>query len=58
MLADIYKNRKYMLIPDIKKRIIYVALQKGESAEDVLSAYYHAVLLAITICNFNKINLV
>lgn len=57
-LTDIYKNRKYLLIPDIKRKTIYVALQKGETAEDVIAAYYHAVLLAIAICSFNKINLV
>lgn len=57
-LLEIYGNRNYLIIPDLTKRKIYVALHKGESAEDIISAYYEAVLLALTLCVYNGTNAV
>lgn len=57
-LINVYRNRKYLLLANIKSRCIYVAFEKGESASDVISAYYNAVLLGIATCIYNKINLV
>lgn len=57
-LLEIYGDKNYLIIPDIYKRKIHVALHKGESAEDIISAYYEAVLLALTLCVYNGTNAV
>lgn len=57
-LIETYKNKNYMLVPDLHKRTIYVALVKDETADDVIVAYFHAVMLAITLCLYNKIPMV
>lgn len=56
--VDVYKEKKYLVVPHIKKKVIYVALQKGESSQDVISAYYNATLLAVAISYYNGIPLV
>lgn len=52
---EVYKNSKYLFIPDLKRRTIYIALEKGECVEDVIAAYFQAVLLGITICYYNQL---
>ncbi|RZC40133.1 UPF0420 protein C16orf58 -like protein [Asbolus verrucosus] len=56
-LANVYKNRKYLLVPDLKKRAIYVAFEQGESSQDVITAYYNAVLLGLATCMYNNVTL-
>ncbi|KAF5298063.1 hypothetical protein FQA39_LY11831 [Lamprigera yunnana] len=55
-IIEMYKNAKYLIIPNVKKRIIYVAFEKGETVEDVITAYFHAVLLGIATCYYNQIS--
>lgn len=57
-MIDVYKNSNYFLLPDIRKKVIYIALEKGESSKDVISAYFHAVLLGIVICYYNQVPVV
>lgn len=57
-LIQVYKDKNYLLVPDISRKTIYVALHKEETAEDVITAYFHAVLLSITLANYNNIPLV
>lgn len=53
LIMEFYKNKKYLVIPDLSGRTIHVALAKGETSEDVIAAYYHAVMLALTLCVYN-----
>ncbi|KAK5644314.1 hypothetical protein RI129_005614 [Pyrocoelia pectoralis] len=55
-LVNMYKESKYLVVPDVKSRIMYVILEKGESVEDVIGAYFHAVLLGIATCYYNQEN--
>uniref|UniRef100_A0A1Y1NEA1 Uncharacterized protein n=2 Tax=Photinus pyralis TaxID=7054 RepID=A0A1Y1NEA1_PHOPY len=55
-LVDMYKNSKYLVVPDVKSRIMYVILEKGESVEDAIGAYFHTVLLGIATCYYNQEN--
>lgn len=48
-----YMDKKYLIIPDLNNKTIHVALAKGETSEDIISAYYHAVLLGLTLCVYN-----
>lgn len=57
-LTEVYRDKNYLLVSNVRKKTIYVALQKGETAEDVISSYYHAVLLGIALCVYNGIPLV
>lgn len=58
LLTEMYKNKNYLLVPDLHKRTVYIAIVKDETAADVLTAYFHAVMLAITLCLYNKIPMV
>lgn len=55
---ELYKNKNYLLIPNIKTRTIYVAIKKGEKSEDLLTAYFHSVMLGIALCYYNSAHLV
>lgn len=57
-LIHVYKHKNYLLVPDVNKKTVYVALHKEGTAEDVITAYFHAVLLGITLANYNNIPLV
>lgn len=52
-LLQLYADKKYLIIPDVNNKTIQVALSKGETPEDVISAYFHAVLLGLTLCVYN-----
>lgn len=52
-LKKIYVDRKYIIISDINKKLMYIALKEKNEETDILSAYYHAVLLVIIICKIN-----
>ncbi|XP_025836292.1 RUS1 family protein C16orf58 homolog [Agrilus planipennis] len=54
---EAFSSQKYLLIPCPKRRIIYIALQNDETSEDVISAYFHAVLLGIATCYYNDVPL-
>lgn len=55
-LLEIYGDKNYLIITDVPNKTIHVALLKGETAEDIISAYYEAVLLALTLCVYNGTN--
>ncbi|KAJ3626054.1 hypothetical protein MTP99_016580 [Tenebrio molitor] len=56
-LTEVYKNRKYLLVPDLKRRAIFVTFEKGETPQDVIAGYYNAVLLGLATCIYNRVNL-
>ena len=58
ILANFYHSKKYLIITDLRSKQIFVSLQQGESALDVIQAYFHAVMLGIAICTAHKIPLV
>lgn len=53
--SEIHRTDKYLIVPDVNKKVIYVALEKGESAEDVVAAYFYSVLLGNALCIYNDI---
>ncbi|XP_071446420.1 RUS family member 1 [Hetaerina americana] len=54
LVTNIQKQRPYLLIVDAKKRCIHVILKQGETPQDVIKAYFHAVLLGISTCLASK----
>lgn len=55
---DLYKDKNYLLIVDIKKKHIYVTFEKEEPVETVILAYFHAVCLGLATSIYNNIDLV
>lgn len=53
-IIDKYKNRRYLIVPDIKNRLLYIPLKMDVTTMDILTAYLNATLLAIVICNYNS----
>ncbi|XP_050310078.1 RUS family member 1 [Anthonomus grandis grandis] len=56
-LQTVYGDKKYFLFVNGKKRRIYVCLEKGETTEDVIAAYFHAVCLGLATSIYNNIPL-
>lgn len=54
-LLEFYSDKNYLIVADVHNKIIHVALRKGETAENVISAYYEAVLLGLTLCVYNEV---
>ncbi|XP_068633591.1 RUS family member 1 [Battus philenor] len=52
-LSDIYYECNYILHHSIKDRKLYVLLKEKADSEDILCAYFHAVILAVAICAIN-----
>ncbi|XP_021922643.1 RUS1 family protein C16orf58 isoform X2 [Zootermopsis nevadensis] len=50
LLTGFYCSKKYLIIVDIKGKRMFVTFLQGETAVDVIQAYFHAVLLGIAIC--------
>lgn len=57
-IKDIYGYRKYILYPNVNNREIYILLKEHITTDDILCAYFHAVLMSIIICAINNVNLV
>ena len=56
-LTDIlttYKEKSYLILPDLQRKILYVALKGEEDAETVISSYVHAVFVGIALSHFNN----
>lgn len=49
-ILDIYKDKGYLVIPDVAQRTINIVFQNGESSDLVISAYFHAVVLGLAHC--------
>ncbi|XP_026318268.1 RUS1 family protein C16orf58 homolog [Hyposmocoma kahamanoa] len=56
-IKDIYGYRKYILYPNVNNREIYILLKEHITTDDILCAYFHAVLMSIIICAINNVNL-
>lgn len=56
-IIDKYRNRNYLIVPDIQNRVMYIALKTDVTTMDILAAYFNAALLAIVIANYNNIPL-
>uniref|UniRef100_A0AAR5PPF6 DUF647 domain-containing protein n=1 Tax=Dendroctonus ponderosae TaxID=77166 RepID=A0AAR5PPF6_DENPD len=57
LLQSVYKDKKYMLLVNGTKKKIYVCLEKGETAADVIAGYFHAVCLGIATSIYNSLDL-
>lgn len=53
VLSEIYERREYMLLPDVASRQLLVVVKDMAAPDDVLCAYFHAVLLSIVTCAIN-----
>ncbi|KAJ8967512.1 hypothetical protein NQ314_002827 [Rhamnusium bicolor] len=54
---ELYEDKKYIILVDIRTRQMYVSFERGETTETVVAAYFHAVCLAIATCIYNGIDL-
>lgn len=52
-LRETYKEKKYILVPRIENRTMHVLLKSEATVDDILCAYFHAVLLAVITCAIN-----
>ena len=58
LLTHMYKDRKYMLLTNMKHKTIHVCLDENYSSSDVLEAYFHAVFHGICASYITKDKLV
>lgn len=56
-IKDVYENRNYIIIPNVQDRKMYVLLNEKAMNDDILRAYFHAVLLSVIICVINDVPL-
>ncbi|XP_026759997.2 RUS family member 1 [Galleria mellonella] len=52
-ITEVYNDKKYLLLPNISKRKMYVLLKDEAVIDDILCSYFHAVLLSIIVCAIN-----
>ncbi|XP_013189385.2 RUS family member 1 isoform X1 [Amyelois transitella] len=52
-LTEVYTERNYMLVPNISNRKMFILFKEGASTDEILCAYFHAVLLSIITCAIN-----
>lgn len=57
IILNIYKNKPYILVPNVKTRQIYIILRNGETPDIVITAYFHAIILALAYHTVNEIEL-
>lgn len=57
-MNDVYQRQKYVLLPNIDRRLMYIMIKEGANTDDILMSYFHAVLLSIIICAINNENMV
>ncbi|XP_048006625.1 RUS family member 1 [Leguminivora glycinivorella] len=53
VLSEMYERRRYILLADVTRRQVLVAVKDAATPDDVLCAYFHAVLLSIVTCALN-----
>ncbi|XP_056638913.1 RUS family member 1 isoform X2 [Diorhabda sublineata] len=56
-ILTVYQEYNYLLLINLNSREIYIILNKGESAETLIAAYFNAASLAIATCIYNHMNL-
>ncbi|KAI8430927.1 hypothetical protein MSG28_001044 [Choristoneura fumiferana] len=52
-IKDVYNERNYILLPDLSMRKMLVLIKEMATTDDILCAYFHAVLLSIVTCAIN-----
>ncbi|GBP01754.1 RUS1 family protein C16orf58 homolog [Eumeta japonica] len=52
-VKEVYAQPKYILIPKLDTREMYILFKTGATTEDILSAFFHGTLTAIIICAIN-----
>lgn len=57
-MLQVYENKPYLIIPDVEKRHIYIALEKRCDPLEVLHSYVHGVMIAMATSFYNDIPLV
>uniref|UniRef100_A0A1B6GHA2 Uncharacterized protein n=1 Tax=Cuerna arida TaxID=1464854 RepID=A0A1B6GHA2_9HEMI len=57
VMADMFRNRTYLLLPHVKSRTIFVMFNPAATTQDFIQAYFHSVLLAVAICHLDNIRL-
>ncbi|CAH2003769.1 unnamed protein product [Acanthoscelides obtectus] len=56
-VLSVYRDKNYLLLVDLEKRKVYVSMLKGETVEQLVAAYFHAVCLAVATSIYNGVNL-
>ncbi|XP_045473543.1 RUS family member 1 [Harmonia axyridis] len=56
-MLQVYENKPYLIIPDVEKRHIYIALEKRCDPLEVLHSYVHGVMIAMATSFYNDIPL-
>ncbi|XP_044753787.1 RUS family member 1 isoform X1 [Coccinella septempunctata] len=56
-VLQLYKDKPYLVISDVERKCIYVALEKKCEPLEILRSYVHAVMLAVATCFYNNIPL-
>ncbi|XP_054271661.1 RUS family member 1-like [Macrosteles quadrilineatus] len=49
VVSNMFRHRLYLLLPHRRTRTVYVLFASGATTLDVLQAYFHSVLVALTI---------
>lgn len=57
-IKEIYYDKNYILWPNTRERNMYIFLKESLMTDDILCAYFHAVLLSIITCAINDCELV
>lgn len=50
ILSNLFQNRKYFIVMDIKSKTIFVPIAKNAQSSEVLQAYFHASLYGLITC--------
>lgn len=50
LLSNQFKNRKYLIVLDVKRKTILVPIAKNTESSEILQAYFHACLCALVTC--------
>lgn len=56
-IKEIYYDKNYILWPNTGERNMYIFLKESLMTDDILCAYFHAVLLSIITCAINDCEL-
>ncbi|XP_048508030.1 RUS family member 1 isoform X2 [Athalia rosae] len=47
LLSNLFRNRKYLIIMDVKQKTIFVPIAKDSQSSEVLQAYFHACIYGL-----------
>lgn len=57
-ILESHSGKNYIIVPDFKRKSLYVALKTNDAALDVISAYFDAVLTGIALSKYNNQHMV